>query len=350
MINYMNGIPIIRGINNNTLNFKNAMPLKNLTSNNEQSSEIDRKLFNKAFQTTVSSSLQNGNSIIQRESPAIQHGYVVDGPKTLLQKKWIGGNRDASQTTLRRRMNTTGQTIQTSGPVSFNAGNDNNPRIQALARVRGGGSRVPLKVANRLTNYQLEPKYYRVISAGLAAISNLLVNINGFSANGVSPGFYSYTPNNSVGTAIASSSLSSFVRSYNVMTINRINGETTVTNYDVFGGTGATPLTNYLNSLTSSVIVIIATFDEPKSAGMSAPLPADLIAAVKRCGGSSSFGSTPSGFINYRSAYLLLGIPGIGTGNGIQRYVGDLFTNGDPDAAIDLRFSVLNGEYTYISG
>lgn len=148
----MNGIPIIRGINNNILNFKNAIPLKNPTTNNEQSFEIDRKLFNKAFQPTVNLSLeQNGNSVVQRESPGIQHGYVVDGPKTVLQKKWIGGNRDASQTTLRRRMNTTGQTIQTSGPVSFNAGNDNNPRIQALARVRGSGSRVPPKVTNRHT-------------------------------------------------------------------------------------------------------------------------------------------------------------------------------------------------------
>lgn len=148
----MNGIPIIRGINNNVLNFKNAIPLKNPTTNNEQSFEIDRKLFNKAFQPTVNLSIEQiGSSVIQRESPGIQHGYVVDGPKTSLQKKWIGGNRDASQTTLRRRMNTTGQTIQTPGPVSFNSGNDNNPRIQALARVRGGGSRVPLKVTNKPT-------------------------------------------------------------------------------------------------------------------------------------------------------------------------------------------------------
>jgi hypothetical protein len=345
----MNGIPIIQGINNNILNFKNAIPLKNLTSNNEQSSEIDRKLFNKAFQTTVNSSLQNGKSIIQRESPAIQHGYVVDGPKTQLQKKWIGGNRDASQTTLRRRMNTTGQTIQTSGPVSFNSGNDNNPRIQALARVRGSGSRVPLKVANRLTNYQLEPKYYRVVSAGWAAVTNGLVNIAGFSANGVSPGFYSYRPNNSVGTTIANLSSSTFGRSYNVMTINRITGETIVTKYDVFQyPNDAAILTNYLNSLTSSVIVIIATYDEPRT-----NISTSLIEQIQRCGGSNDFGSSlsPPGIINYRSAYLLLGIPGIGTGNGIQRYLGNNSSaNGDPNAAIDLRFSVLDGNYTYISG
>jgi hypothetical protein len=184
----------------------------------------------------------------------------------------------------------------------------------------------------------------------LAAISGTLINITGFSANGISPGFYSFTSTNSVGTAIATASLSTFVRSYNVMTINRITGETTVTNYDVFGGSGTTPLTNYLNSLTSSVIVVIATFDEPKLAGSPALLPAGLISAVQRCGASSTFGSVPPGIINYRSAYVLLGIPEIGTGNGIERYVGNSTFNGDPNAAIDLRFSVLDGDYTYISG
>ena len=341
---------VIRGINNNTLNFKNAMPLKNLTTNNEQSFEIDRKLFNKAFQPNVDYSLtQTGTSVIQRESPAIQHGYVVDGPKTALQKKWIGGNRDASQTTLRRRMNTTGQAIQKSGPVSFNSGNDNNSRIEALARVRGGGYRVPLKVSSRLAINSIQ-SYYRVISAGLSAISGVLVNISGFSANGISPGFYSYNSDNLIGTAIANASSSTFTRSYNVLTIDRTTGVTNATRYDVFGGSGATPLTNYLNSLTSTVIVVIATFDEPKFAGSPSLLPAGLISAIQRCGGSSDFGSGPSGIINYRGAYVLLGIPGIGTNNGIQRYVGNTSGSGDPNAAIDLRFSVSNGAYTYISG
>lgn len=182
----------------------------------------------------------------------------------------------------------------------------------------------------------------------MAALINgpFVGNISGFSANGISPGFYSYTSNNSIGTPLASASLSTFVRSYNVLTIDRITGATT-TNYDVFGGTGVIPLTNYLNSLTSSVIVVIATYDEPRT-----NISANLIAAIKRCGGSSNFGSSlsPPGFINYRSAYLLVGIPEIGTDNGIERYIGNTIFNGDPNAAIDLRFSVLNGEYTYISG
>ena len=154
----MNGKPIIQTLNNDILNVKNAMPLKNLTTNNEQSFEIDRKLFNKAYQPPVNFSLaQTGRSFFQRQTPGIQHGYIVDGPKTALQKKWIGGNRDASQTALRRRINTTGQANQKEGPQSFNTNTDNNSRIDALARVRGGGSRVPLKVTNRPVTFSILP-------------------------------------------------------------------------------------------------------------------------------------------------------------------------------------------------
>jgi len=137
------------------------------------------------------------------------------------------------------------------------------------------------------------------------------------------------------------------------MTIHRTTGEINTSRFDVFGSPSPSQspaLVTYLNGLTSSVIVIIATFDEPQSAGVSV-IPANMIAAIQRCGGSSSFGSsddTPPGIIEYRSAYILIGIPGIGTGNGIQRYKGAV--SDDPTAALDVRFSVLNGQYTYISG
>lgn len=55
---------------------------------------------------------------------------------------------------------------------------------------------------------------------------------------------------------------------------------------------------------------------------------------------SSGLGAFSDSFVN---------IDGF-SANGIQRYVGDTTPTGDPNAAIDLRFSVLNGEYTYISG
>jgi len=146
----MNGQPIRTEINNGVLSSTHAMPLKNLTSDNTQSFTNNRQLFQKAYQPPADYSIrQTTRSFFQRSTGALPHGYVVDGPKSVFQKKWIGGNRDASQTTMRRRMNTTGASMTTSGPQSFKNPNDNNPRIEALARARGGGSSVPPKVSQK---------------------------------------------------------------------------------------------------------------------------------------------------------------------------------------------------------
>ena len=351
----MDGQPIRTEINNGVLSSTNAMPLKNLTSDNTQSFSNNRQLFQNAYQPPVNYSVrQTTRSFFQRSTGALPHGYVVDGPKSVFQKKWIGGNRDASQTAMRRRMNTTGASMTAPGPQSFKNPNDNNPRIEALARVRGGGSCVPPKVSNRVTiPYVITTPslYYRIISAGLNAYSGGFVSWSGSTAYGQSPGFYTYTSNQQ--TAIAKTTSSNFSRSYNVMTIDRTYGTLTTRVFDVFGSPNPSQspaLVSYLNGLTDSVIVVIATFDEPQTAA-TLVLPANMIAAIKRCGGSSDFGSSidlPAGIIQYRSAYILIGIPGIGTGNGIQRYKGA--ASNDPTAALDVRFSVFGGQYTYISG
>ena len=137
------------------------------------------------------------------------------------------------------------------------------------------------------------------------------------------------------------------------MTIDRTTGVTVNTTYDVFGTVGqALALENYLNGLSSNVIVVVAAYDEPRNT-MGGPLPAGLVTAMQNCGASSNFGSSigsPPGFVNLRSSYILVGIPGCGTGNGLEKYRGLDIVGGDPNAFLDLRFSVLNGEYTYISG
>ena len=100
----MDGQPIRTEINNGVLSSTNAMPLKNLTSDNTQSFSNNRQLFQNAYQPPVNYSLrQTTRSFFQRSTGALPHGYVVDGPKSVFQKKWIGGNRDASQTAMRRR-------------------------------------------------------------------------------------------------------------------------------------------------------------------------------------------------------------------------------------------------------
>ena len=144
------GRPILTILNNDTLTTTNAMPLKNLTSDNNSSFGMSRRLFNRSYlPNTTFNTAPVGRSFLQRGAPAIQHGYIIDGPKSALQKKWIGGNRDASQIVARRRTSTTGAFMTFPGAKSFNNPNDRNPRIEALARVRGGGARVPLKVTNR---------------------------------------------------------------------------------------------------------------------------------------------------------------------------------------------------------
>ena len=346
----VDGRPIINQLNNGLLSSINAMPAKDSTSDN---TGIDRRLFTRTYQPRINFSVgQITRSIEQRRSPAIEHGFIIDGPKSVQQKKWIGGNRDASSVTKARRSSSTGSTMTAHGPTSFFS-KEKNSRIEALARCRGGGASVPPKVTGKIFNFdsntpELDLRdYYRIISTGYAAY------INSFNYSGIVPGFYSYTPQNVVGTPIRNTVTGGFQRSYNVMTIDRTTGVTVNTTYDVFGTAGqALALENYLNGLSSTVIVVVAGYDEPRNT-MGGPLPAGLITAMQNCGASSNFGSStgsPPGFINLRSSYILVGIPGCGTGNGLEKYRGLDIVGGDPNAFLDLRFSVLNGEYTYISG
>jgi hypothetical protein len=142
--------PILTQLNNGITRATNGMPLKDLTSDNQTSFEMNRTLFTKSYVAKPNfRSMTLGKSIIQRNAAGIQHSAVIDGPKTVLQKKWIGGNRDASSIVANRRKNTTGQVMSFVGPSSFVNVSDNTTRINALARVRGGGARVPIGVTHK---------------------------------------------------------------------------------------------------------------------------------------------------------------------------------------------------------
>lgn len=149
----MSGIsqqPILEQLNNGILSSKNAMPLKDLTSDNADSFAMNRSIFQKSYIKPVDLSIpQVTQTIIQRQSPGIQHGFNIQGGATVNQKKWIGGNRDSSQITKNRRVQSTGKILSNTGPQSFNNISDNNTRIDALARVRGGGYMVPPKVTHK---------------------------------------------------------------------------------------------------------------------------------------------------------------------------------------------------------
>lgn len=145
----MNGFPIQQGLNHGVLSATNAMPLKDSTSNNESGFSLNRKLFHKSYISRPRMYAPMGQAFIQRHSPAIRNGFVIDGPKSTLQKKWIGGNRDASSIVENRRRESTGESLTAPGKQSFKNVAGNTDRIDALARVRGGGSRVPIKVSQK---------------------------------------------------------------------------------------------------------------------------------------------------------------------------------------------------------
>ena len=158
MSSTVDGRPILTELNNGIIKGKGAMPLKDLNSDNAGSFELSRKIANKAIAIINYKTAPIGRSFFQRRAPGIEHGFVVDGPKSVQQKKWIGGNRDASQITANRRTKATGQIMSFTGPQSFTTTNDNNPRIDALARVRGGGYRTPIIVGQKNVN----PKGYNI--------------------------------------------------------------------------------------------------------------------------------------------------------------------------------------------
>ena len=338
----MNNQPIITELNNGVLTSTHAMPLKDITSNNESVFSMSRRLF---FRSSVVADKpdfsinQQGTTVIERESLALSNKVVIDGKKTALQKKWIGGNRDASSRLLRNKIiNTAHLLANNSGPTSFKNGNDKNAVNDAITRVRSSGYRVPPSVTQRnvlppAPSPAVAPDYYRIIANGWK-----YSNVTGIRNAGI----YRYTPTNLAGTPIVSYGLGTTLRSYTLMTISRTTGAVqTYTPFDVFGSTvQATALANLLNSLPSTVIVIITTFDEPRTNSNL------LKTAMQSCGASSSFNT----LINYRGAYVLVGIPGIGVDGGLERYVGVTGGSGDPNALVDLRISVSGGNYTYISG
>jgi hypothetical protein len=114
----LNTISTIQDINNNRLSVQKAMPLKNITSDNNSTFAMYRKTY---VETYSSQSM-------------------------LATKKWYG-NRDASQVTTNRRNEQVGvgSLNANSLPMSFNSNVEKNTVNDALRRVRGGGAVAPIK-------------------------------------------------------------------------------------------------------------------------------------------------------------------------------------------------------------
>lgn len=137
-------------------------------------------------------------------------------------------------------------------------------------------------------------------------------------------------------------------RSYYVAMIRRSDGVIVqAADFDVYGagantgGRDAAAMATLLNSYGSDYIAVIWTYDEPKTNRLTGGLDT----AMYRCGASRAvFGST-----NFQtsSAYILIGIPGCGEGNGAEGYQGSAAN--DTNAWVDMGFNIVNGTLTGVS-
>lgn len=137
-------------------------------------------------------------------------------------------------------------------------------------------------------------------------------------------------------------------RSYVLQVIRSSDGTLlTSQTYDVFGdgegsgGRNAATLAGDLNALGSDVIVVVYSHDEPQARR----LLGGLDAAMYRCGASRAVFGSPQ--FKYRSAYILVGVPGCGEGNGAEAYQGAV--DDDPNAWCDIAFNVVSGSLLGVS-
>jgi hypothetical protein len=152
------GLPILTQLNNSQLGGAKAMPLKNITSDNNAFFEIPRQEYVRSYTPALNQNYR-ANLAVPLFNRQIQHrqgnhiGSNTVPNQNLLIKKWTA-NRDASQITRDRRVNTVGNASlnASGGRMSFNSGYDNNRVNEAIIRTRSGGAAVPKKVTGRYLN------------------------------------------------------------------------------------------------------------------------------------------------------------------------------------------------------
>jgi hypothetical protein len=111
-------------VNNGIASGQKAMPMKDSTSDGTASFSLYRHNYSEALNVQTVSEINN--------------------------KKWIGGNRDASQVSTNRRIAQVGVgSLNASGDnMKFVSNSDRSVVDNALTRVRAGGAVVPRKVAS----------------------------------------------------------------------------------------------------------------------------------------------------------------------------------------------------------
>jgi hypothetical protein len=130
----MNGLPTRDNLNNGTLSFRKSMPQKDLTSDGGSTNMMGRRVYEE---------ISNGG-----------HSIAVDK-----QKKFIGGNRDASSVAARRRANNF-KGMQNATANSYTTVRDINDTSSALRRVRACGYVPPLKCAHLPAEFDIRKRIF----------------------------------------------------------------------------------------------------------------------------------------------------------------------------------------------
>jgi hypothetical protein len=139
---------VLTAINNGFLQSIKGMPQKDSTSDNTSTFSMGRHAFVETYPSKTLSNLQNN------------------------QKKWIGGNRDASQVTATYRNNQIGTgSLNAHGlPISFTTYKDINVVDNALRRVRSGGAVAPPKKAASLSKTYVPTPSFRPMTQNMKSI------------------------------------------------------------------------------------------------------------------------------------------------------------------------------------
>ena len=89
----------------------------------------------------------DADSTFASDRKAYANIFATDAPSQISQKKWIGGSRDSSDVSYRRRVAAAGSSLNPSGGAfSFTSKTEKNTVIEALNRCRNQGKCATPKV------------------------------------------------------------------------------------------------------------------------------------------------------------------------------------------------------------
>jgi len=167
---------------------------------------------------------------------------------------------------------------------------------------------------------------FRITDLGQMTVRAATAGMSGVPSLPTSPGLY-----------VNGQYVGGVGRSYTLFKINRNTKAVTGQTFDVHGSAAqAGALASALNATANDHVVVVIGYDEPRDNRLSN----GLAEAMVRCGASMAVYGSPN--FKYRAAYILIGIPGAGEGNGTEAYRGS--SDNASDAWCEASFTLVGPE------